>query len=189
LFTPGVPRDIRRQARQLMVLASSTWTPSVIRSACEANGWSCDREHPRTGSHEFHLGAELRLVVCFGPHQFYPVPYGSVLIYLHSYLNYWRDEEYDDFGQTDFDQAFVTASGTLADELGYPALEGTHEVGWAGSPPRYRYAIWRGKSGLLVLQQGEYDLNCGEFDVSVFIHPWDEGSPTPQTPPAVWGPT
>jgi hypothetical protein len=39
-----------------------------------------------------------------------------------------------------------------------------------------------------VLQQEEYDLYCGEFAVSVYLHPWGEADPAPGLPLAIWGP-
>ena len=56
--------------------------------------------------------------------------------------------------------------------LGPPRREGI------ASSDAYRYAFWRGRTGLLALQQSNYDCQFGE-DVNCWIKPWPEDAPDP----------
>ena len=154
-------------------------------SACEANGWAFEQDHPRTKGFSVRLDRELRLSAVFEPFPAAPAPHCHVLVYLHSPANYpGRNFREDECG--DFNRAFEASLDSLEAELGDAEAYGVHEIGW-DLHPGYAYAIWHGRSGLLALQQGEYDLYCGEFAVSVYLHPWEAGRPAPRLPLAVWG--
>jgi hypothetical protein len=161
------------------------WTPAGIRSACAANGWAFEAEHPRTKGFSFRLDPEVRLAAVFEPFPSAPAPHCHALLYLHAPANY-PGHNFGRRAGEDFDQAFEASLDSLEAELGEAEAYGVHEIGWAPYP-RYAYAIWRSGSGLLALQQEEYDLYCGEFAVSLYLHPWEEGRPAPQSPLAVWG--
>lgn len=183
----GCPHEIRPHARRLLALASGPWTPAEIRRACEANGWAFGQDHPRTKGFSFRLDRELRLTAVFEPFPSAPAPHCHIVLYLHAPANY-PGRNFAGGAFDDFDRAFEVSLDSLEAELGEAEAYGVHEIGWVGDP-RYAYAIWRGRSGLLALQQEELDLHCGEFAVSVYLHPWDADHPAPRLPLAVWGHT
>lgn len=176
----GCPHDVRPHARRLYDLASGPWTPAAMRQACEANGWTFEQDHPRTGGFTFRLDRDLRLSTVFKPFPSSPAPHAHVLLYLHAPANYPRHHFPDD-ADRHFDAALEGAYDALAGELGDPESCGIERVG-SGVEPSLAFAIWRGKSGLLVLQQEEYDLQCGEWAVCINLHPWDESEPAPSFP-------
>jgi hypothetical protein len=180
----GCPYEIRPHALSLLALASGPWTPAEIRRACEANGWAFEEDHPRTKGFSFRLNRDLRLSAVFEPSPRVPAPHCHVLLYPHFPV---AGQDFPDEARDHFDRALETSFDALMAELGDPESCGVHEIGW-GLEPCYSYAIWRGKRGLLVLQQDEYDLYCGMFAVSVYLHPWDEHERGPGLPLAVWGP-
>ena len=49
----------------------------------------------------------------------------------------------------------------------------------------HRWAIWRGRTGLLVLQQSSYDPQFG-IDINYWLHPWKDGDPRPDSPFIDW---
>jgi hypothetical protein len=183
----GRPYEIRPHARRLLALASGPWTPAEIRRACEANGWAFERDDPRTDGFSFRLDRDLRLAAVFEPFPSTPAPHCHVLLYLHAPANY-LDRNFGDDACEDFDRAFEASLDSLEADLGEAEAYGVRESRWEVEP-RFAYAVWRQGSGLLVLQQEEYDLYCGEFAVSVYLHPWDEGRPAPRSQLAVWGRT
>jgi hypothetical protein len=176
----GCPYEIRPHAHSLLALASGPWAPAEIRRACEANGWAFERDHPRTGGSSFRLDRDLRLAAVFEPFPSAPAPHCHVLLYLHAPANY-PDKNFGGDVCEDFDRAFEASLDSLEAELGEAEAYGVLESRW-DAEPRYAYAIWREGSGLLALQQEEYDLYCGEFAVSVYLHPWEEGRPAPRSP-------
>jgi hypothetical protein len=192
----GCPNEIQPHARKLLALASGRWTPAEIRGACEANGWALAVEQAQNKGLSFRIERELRLVVVFEPIPGVPTPHCQIVLYLHAPGNY-PERDFPEFAWEDFDQAFEASLDALEAELGEAEAYGVHNIGWAPDPrvpgwasyPHYSYAIWRGWSGLLVLQQEEYDLYCGQFAVSMYLHPWEEGRPAPRLPLAFRGQT
>lgn len=186
MFLPGVPRDVGPYSRQLFELTSLEWTPHEIRLACAMNGWPVEPIRWGVPGLRAKLGESFELFFRFRDAQ--SDAHARMLLYLHWEGNYWRDEEYGDFGSIDFDQAFESSRDTMVQILGLPEIDGSHAVGWARKEPHYHFSIWRGERGLLILQQGELDLACGGRDLSVCLHPWAVDWPTPRMPLLVYGP-
>ncbi len=184
MTSSGCPYEIRPHARSLLALSSGPWTPAEIRRACEANGWAFEEDHARTKGFSFRLNRELRLSAVFEPDPRVPAPHCHILLYPHFPA---PGPDFPDEARDHFDRALETSFDALTAELGDAESYGVHEIGW-GLNPCYAFGIWRGGGGLLVLQQDEYDLYCGMFAVSVYLHPWDEAEPVPELPLAVWRP-
>jgi hypothetical protein len=183
----GRPYEIRPHARRLLALASGRWTPADIHRACEANGWAFEQDQSRTKGFSFRIDRDLRLTAVFEPFPSAPAPHCHVLLYLHAPANY-PGRKFGPDAWEDFDRAFEASFDSLEADLGEAEAYGIRESRF-DVEPRFAYAIWREGSGLLALQQEEYDLYCGEFAVSVYLHPWDEGRPAPRSPLAVCGRT
>ena len=80
----------------------------------------------------------------------------------------------------EFDRCFSELIIQTTDNLGPPHIQGADE-----DERRHAYAIWRGQSGLLVLQQSAYDPQFG-LDVNYWILPWPGSDPSPTSPFIDW---
>jgi hypothetical protein len=80
----------------------------------------------------------------------------------------------------EFDRLFSDRLADAVALLGPPRVQGSDE----GEYP-HRYAVWRGETGLLVLQQSTYDLQFG-LDVNYWVQPWSGPDPRPTSPFIDW---
>ncbi|MFO0958948.1 MAG: hypothetical protein U0800_16235 [Isosphaeraceae bacterium] len=72
--------------------------------------------------------------------------------------------------RSEFDTIYEEAYAVRIALLGRPELLGTDEG--------YRHAVWRGRTGILVLQQSNYDCQFGD-DINFWIARWAGGDPQP----------
>jgi hypothetical protein len=79
-----------------------------------------------------------------------------------------------------FNQLFIEFLEETKIVIGKPLLEGNDddEMG-------HKYAIWRGKSCILILQQSAYDLQFG-LDINYWIQAWSGPDPKPTKPLIEW---
>jgi hypothetical protein len=79
----------------------------------------------------------------------------------------------------EFDRRFEEAFTATAATLGPPLLY--------GSDPGdgYRHAAWRGRTGLLIVQQSNYDCQFGD-DINYWIRRWSGPDPRPTSPFIDW---
>lgn len=82
--------------------------------------------------------------------------------------------------RAEFDKFYSKTLADTVEFLGPPRVEGTDE-----DEDRHRYAIWRGETGLLVLQQSNYDPQFG-LDVNYWVQPWSGPDPRPTSPFITW---
>ncbi len=80
----------------------------------------------------------------------------------------------------EFDQCYSEALARIRTILGPPQIEGLD-----ATEDQHRYAIWRGRSGLLILQQSCYDPQFG-LDVNYWVQPWIGPDPRPTSPFIDW---
>jgi hypothetical protein len=79
-----------------------------------------------------------------------------------------------------FDQAYAEALVRTVGALGEPLLQGADP-----DEDGHRWAIWRGQTGLFVLQQSAYDPQFG-LDINYWICPWYGPDPRPSSPFIDW---
>jgi hypothetical protein len=72
-----------------------------------------------------------------------------------------------------------TLKKTVAD-IGYPLLQGVDTNCYF-----HHWAIWRGETALLILQESSYDVQFG-LDINFWIRPWSSGNPQPTSPLIDW---
>jgi hypothetical protein len=77
-----------------------------------------------------------------------------------------------------FDHLFAEALATTVALLGPPLLSGSDDDG-------YQHALWRGRTGLLIVQQSDYDCQFGE-DLNYWIVRWSGPDPRPTSPFIDW---
>lgn len=78
-----------------------------------------------------------------------------------------------------FDHLFTEALAATVAVLGPPLLSGSDDG--AG----YRHALWRGRTGLLIVQQSNYDCQFGD-DLNYWIRRWSGPDPRPTKPFIDW---
>jgi hypothetical protein len=79
-----------------------------------------------------------------------------------------------------FDAAYSAALAAAEDAAGPPLLSGRDDDRYA-----HRWALWRGRTGLFVVQQSTYDLQFGT-DVNFWVRPWTDAEPRPSMPFIRW---
>jgi hypothetical protein len=82
--------------------------------------------------------------------------------------------------RAEFDRLYTQELARAIAVLGPPKLAGQDKDADA-----HQWSIWRGQTGLLVLQQSAYDPQFG-LDVNYWLHPWRGGDPRPGSPFIDW---
>jgi hypothetical protein len=80
----------------------------------------------------------------------------------------------------EFERAYSTALAAAETAAGTPLLSGRDN-----DLHGHRWALWRGRTGLFVVQQSTYDLQFGT-DVNFWVRPWTGAVPRPTTPFVDW---
>lgn len=68
-----------------------------------------------------------------------------------------------------YNELLVKAKSALGD----PSFEGQNQDAMA-----HKFAFWRGKNGLFVVQQSAFDLQFG-YDINLWVQPWTGPNPEP----------
>ncbi len=80
----------------------------------------------------------------------------------------------------EFDAAFTAALAAAEAAAGPRLLSGRDD-----DQDAHCWALWRGRTGLFVVQQSSYDLQFG-MDVNFFVRPWIGAEPRPTSPFLRW---
>jgi hypothetical protein len=92
----------------------------------------------------------------------------------HKSVESWKAE------RVEFDRLFTVSLAESTAVLGPPRLQGMD-----ADKNRHHFAIWRGETGLLILQESAYDPQFG-LDVNYWIQPWSGSDPHPTSPFIDW---
>jgi|AGTN01.2.fsa_nt_gi hypothetical protein len=82
--------------------------------------------------------------------------------------------------RADYDRLFHDVLFETSEKLGKPLLQGHDKDANA-----HQYAIWRGRNGLLILQQSAHDVQFG-YDINFWVQPWKGADPIPGSPFINW---
>jgi len=82
--------------------------------------------------------------------------------------------------QAEFARLYDDALRQTVMVLGSPRLQGEDQ-----DENGYRDAIWRGRTGILVLQPSAYDPQFGH-DINYWVQPWSGSDPAPTSPFIDW---
>jgi hypothetical protein len=177
----------------LFQLASVSFEPEEFRSACKSIG----RLLKSNSDDLWHFGAGPKLVLMvsldvetvgrqggLGQAVCRPV---SVRFAVLSFCgwetcnprDHWTRKSYQT-EREQFDQVFADALERTIEELGKPLVQGQDTDNQA-----HHWAIWRGRTGLFVLQQSAYDPQFG-LDINYWICPWSEQNLRPSSPLIDW---
>jgi hypothetical protein len=185
--------DFRPPVEELFRLANTPFEPETFRSVCESFA-TLDPTSSDDDLWNFDLDSNAKLIVSVavertgtkpnGWPQYRQVAVGCAILSICWWETFLRSahETDDSFNaeRSEFDRLYDEALGRTTAALGGPLLEGTDR-----DARRYRHAIWRGKTGLLILQQSAYDPQFGH-DINYWIQPWSGPDPSPTSPFIVW---
>jgi len=180
--------------RKLYRLASGSYDPQIFRNECEQ--FSVYRpEESDDDVWRFSMGNEATLIVTLktGPvgikkinARLEDVPlvvlcasmsicwWDSYSKTSHHNMESWACE------REEYNRCYNDALEKSIGQLGSPVLQGTDT-----DENQHKYSIWRGETGLLVLQQSAYDPQFG-YDVNYWIQPWSGDNPHPTSPFIDW---
>lgn|GEM_PF-3176392 len=186
-FVPPVAR--------LFSLANTPFDPSVFKAACEAFApFDPKASDDNLWSFPFDPCGEPRLLVaveteptgemkpCGGLIE-RPVMVDCAILsccwWETSLRTLHSSDETFEAERAEFDFMYAKTLATTTALLGLPLL--------LNSDPNsgYRHAVWRGRTGLLVLQQSDYDCQYGD-DINFWIQRWSGPDPRPSIPFIDW---
>ena len=174
---PGFVPPIAR----LFELTNIPFDTAVFKDACEAIApFDVRSSDDNLWSFPFDPCGEPRLLVAVGAE---PTEVNCAILsfcWWETSLRMQHDSD-ESFAaeRSEFDRLFTEALVATTALLGPPLL--------GGSDPGdgYRHAVWRGRTGLLIVQQSNYDCQFGD-DINYWIRRWSGTDPQPTSPFIDW---
>lgn len=185
--------DFDPPVEQLFQLANTPFEPPAFRSVCESFA-RLDRTSTDDDLWNFRLDGNARMIVGVQVEVVGTKPNGwrdcralSVSFAILS-ICWWETYSPSDHPneasfkaeREEFDRLYEDAVARTIASIGMPHLRGNDR-----EEPGYRYAIWRGITGLLILQQSANDPQFGH-DINYWIQPWTGPEPKPTGPFIDW---
>jgi hypothetical protein len=170
--------DYEAPVEALFRLASTPFEAVPFRAACERFS-TFDASSSDTDLWYFSVGGP-RLIVGLGDAGAVGFAVLSIcwwetfLPVQHTDRAAWQAE------RSEFDRLYFQERGRATAALGAPTL-----VGQDKDADAHQWAVWRGQTGLLVLQQSAYDPQFG-LDVNYWLSRWRGGDPRPGSPFIDW---
>jgi hypothetical protein len=166
---------------QLFDLANTSFDAAGFKAACESIApFDARSSDNNLWSFPFDPSGEPRLLVAVG------TDLTEVECAILS-ICWWETSQRGQHGNDEsfaaeravFDRMYKEALAATTTLLGPPML--------SGSDPGdgYRHAVWRGRTGLLVVQQSNYDCQFGD-DINYWIKKWSGPDPQPTSPFIDW---
>ena len=172
-FTPPIA--------QLFGLANTPFDAIVFKAACETiTPFGAATSDDNLWSFPFDPCDEPRLIVAVGE-DLTEVDCAilSICWWETSLRMQHRTDEAFAAARSEFDRRFDEASAATAALLGPPLLSGSDPNGG------YRHAVWRGRTGLLIVRQSNYDCQFGD-DINYWVRRWSGPAPKPTSPFIDW---
>ncbi len=166
---------------QLFQLANRPFDADLFKAACEAIApFDSRSSDDNLWSFPFDPSGEPRLLVAVGE------DLTEVDCAILSFC-WWEtpievpsaDDETLATERKEFDRLFTEALSATVDVLGPPLLSGSD------ADDGYQHALWRGRTGLLIVQQSRYDCQFGE-DLNYCVKRWLGPDPRPTEPFIDW---
>jgi hypothetical protein len=162
-------------------LANTPFKVAVFKSACEAIApFDARSSDDNLWSFPFDPCGEPRLLVAVGEDLTEVDCAIRSICWWETSLRMLHDSDESFAGErSEFDHRFDQAFAATAALLGPPLL--------SGSDPDdgYRHGVWRGRTGLLAVQQSNYDCQFGD-DINYWITRWSGPDPQPTSPFIDW---
>lgn len=170
--------------KHLLNLADAELTPSAFKEACEKFG-KLDEESTDDDLWQFDLqdNCDAQLVVAL---YLNPAPKAIICAILaFCWWETYTKEEHKSAKtflseQSEFNRIFDSELERAIKIIGAPVKQGKDN-----KEPAHKYAIWRGKNALLILQQSANDIQFG-YDINYWIQPYGKEELAPTSPFINW---
>ncbi len=190
------PPNFKPPVEHLFKLVESELSPEEFKAACmQFSHFDSDTIEDSLWEFYFHkdLDAELQVSLLCEPtnkknnsKKTKPKPIAVVCAILP--FCWWDNGETSDQFTEDtysaelaeFDLVYAQALQATKDVLGQPGYEGSDRIA-----PFNKHTIWRGKAGLLILQQSRNDPSPG-YIINYWIQPWNKDELQPSDPFIEW---
>lgn len=184
--------DFGRWVRPIDELANTPFEPTPFRAACEA---IAPVEHCDDYQWRFAVSPDIHLLVgvdakVIGRDRASGYPVWQPLRILCAVLSVcgWENCQRSDHAteasyleqRRQFDAVYASALDQAIGSLGQPLLQGADN-----DESGHRWALWRGRTGLFIVQQSAYDPQFGD-DVNYWVRPWSGPDPRPSAPFIDW---
>jgi hypothetical protein len=180
--------------KALFGLANTPFAPEAFRGACEGF-CSFDASSSDNDLWNFSLPGGARLIVglevkatgrtkASGWKGYRPVAVTDAILSICWWETFMRSQHESQASfeaeRAQFDQMYGETFAAAVGVLGPPRIRGIDH-----DERRHQYAIWRGTTGLLIVQQSAYDPQFG-LDINYWVHPWAGQDPQPTCPFIDW---
>lgn len=185
--------DFDPPIEQLFQLANTSFEPVAVRSVCDSFA-EIDPTSTDDDLWNFRLDGNARMIVGVQVEVVGTKPNGwpdcrplsvscailSICWWETYSLSHHPNQASFQIEREKFDRLYDDALARTTAFLGLPNMHG------ADPDQRvYRHAIWRGTTGLLILQQSAYDPQFGH-DINYWVQPWAGPDPCPTSPFIDW---
>lgn len=168
---------------RLFELANTPLDPQSFRRACERFA-TFDTNSSHDDLWYFSTSGGPSLIVTISQPEYRPLAVSCAILSIcwwetflkmeHEKLESWEAE------RVEFDRFYAESLADAITILGLPQVQGMD-----ADERQHRHAIWRGETGLLILQQSGYDPQFG-LDVNYWVQPWSGRAPSPTSPFVNW---
>jgi hypothetical protein len=173
--------DFKPPVADLFELANNSFDPPTFRRACERFA-TFDDLHSDEIAMFFSIEGIPSPLVAVTSHDSDAVAHAMLEFYvwedfledLHESHESWQDE------RDEFDRVYAEALAAAIEVLGPPLRQGTDD-----NEDRLRHALWRGKTGLLILHQTNCYCESG-WGVVYRVQRWSGPDPQPTSPFDLW---
>lgn len=175
-------------------LTDSDFQPAAFKTACESFA-HFDSEMSDHDLWQFQLHQECSLLVALwsdrsGANKRSECQPGqasrvSCAVLSFCWWETWEKTEHKTLRSYNDERALYDGEFLAELERARKALGEPHILGRDKDENAHRFALWRGKNGLLVLQQSANDLQFG-CDINYWIQNWTGGDPKPTSPFIDW---
>jgi hypothetical protein len=190
----NMPPDFKPPVAELFELAHTSFDPPAFRRACERFAMFDSRSSDDDlwfftlkGGPSLMVSLEvepIRRGKSSGRPEFRPLAVTHAILAIYWWENFlvemhesrasWEVE------RAEFDRVYAESLAATIEALGPPLIHGGGD-----DEDRLRHALWRGTTGLLILQQSASDPQFG-LDVSYRVEPWSGPDPRPTSPFGNW---
>lgn len=175
LFSPPI--------QELVLLTSMPFAPSAFRKVCEEFS-VFDEQLSDDNYWKFNVKDDIALLVGVGEDNGgLPKVTCAVLPFIwwdtYSRSQHQSEESYLE-ERAKYDELYNEALAKAVEVIGQPFMSGEDNDEQA-----HKWSIWRGKTGILILQQSAYDPQFG-FDINFWIQPWGDCDLRPGSPIIDW---
>jgi hypothetical protein len=173
--------DFKPPVADLFELANTPFDPPTFRRACERFATLADR-YPDEIASDFSIEGSPSVLVVVTSRDTDAVAHAMLEFYAwETFLEEFHDSHESWQAERDeFDRVYAESLASAIEVLGPPLLQGADD-----DEDRLRHALWRGKTGLLILHQTSGYCESG-LGVVYRVQRWSGPDPQPTSPFDDW---